>query len=387
MYKQFLWIMLLPVCAFGQVKTVRYTTTVHLKTTPSIAGSAKQVKTVRYTTMVCLKTGPSVVGSIESDSTPPLILVMEEALNGRGAGVKPTSTLVLRGTVTDPSGIRQFMVNQKLVELSSNGAFEYKEKVRAGKNVFELRAVDNKGNVAEKQWTVYRDTPPSPEKRLALVIGNSAYEHSGTLKNAVNDADLMDSTLRQLGFTVWKVTNCSQRQLKEAFMAFGKQLTADAVAVVFYAGHGIEVKRKNYLIPIDAQLQKEADASLECVEMESILEQMAQANTQKNLLILDACRDNPFARSWGRTTGNRSIGLLEPVCDVMVFYAAKPGHKADDGEGKNGLFTSCLVPNLLKPNKNLLEIITMTKEAVCKASKNQQTPSIEGIPFDFLFSY
>lgn len=351
-----------------------------------------QIQTIKYRKTAELQTGKSTVAP-SADITPPVITISEPATDSRGSGVRELQTeqVTLRGTLKDSSGIQSFTLNGNAVSVSSNGSFQTTVTLVEGANRFYLQATDPKGNVSDKTVVLQYAPPkvvlppPVAEKRVALVIGNSIYKSKGTLKNAANDAHLMERTLKELGFTVFKYTNCDQKQLKQAIKDFGSQLTAETVALVFYAGHGIEVNRKNYLIPVDAELLKEADTDLECVAMEGIIDQMASANTQKNVLILDACRDNPFVRSWGRTTGNRTIGSLKSTFDVTIFYATTPGNTASDGSGANGLFTSCLVPNLSKKNLDLFEIITNTKEEVVKLSRGAQKPYLEGTPFRFIF--
>jgi Caspase domain/Glucodextranase, domain B len=351
-----------------------------------------QIQTIQYRTTADLQTGKSTLAP-SADITAPVITVTEPATDSRGLGVSErlTEQVTLGGLVKDASGIQSFTLNGNALSVQSNGRFQTTVTLVEGANRFYLQATDSKGNVADKtvvlQYSSQKPVlpPPVAEKRVALIIGNATYKLKGTLKNAANDAHLMERTLKDLGFTVFKYTNCDQKQLKQAIRDFGSQLTAETVALVFYAGHGIEVNRKNYLIPVDAELKKEADTDLECVAMESIIDQMASANTQKNVLILDACRDNPFARSWGRTTGNRTIGSLKSTFDVTIFYATTPGNTASDGSGENGLFTSCLVPNLSKKNLDLFEIITNTKEEVVKLSRGTQKPYLEGTPFRFIF--
>jgi Caspase domain/Glucodextranase, domain B len=351
-----------------------------------------QIQTIKYRTTAELQTGKSTVAP-SADITPPVITISEPATDSRGSGVRELQTeqVTLRGTLKDSSGIQSFTLNGNAVSVSSNGSFQTTVTLVEGANRFYLQATDLKGNVADKT-VVLQYAPPKvvlppsvAEKRVALVIGNSDYNLKGKLKNAANDAHLMERTLKALGFTVFKHINCTQKQLKTAIMDFGGQLTPETVALVFYAGHGIEVNRKNFLIPIDAELKKEADTELECVAMESLITQMASANTQKNLVILDACRDNPFARSWERYMGNRTIGNLKPNFKVTIFYATTPGNTASDGSGENGLFTSCLVPNLNTPNLNLFEILISTEEKVGQVSGGKQTPYLEGTPFRFIF--
>jgi hypothetical protein len=227
--------------------------------------------------------------------------------------------------------------------------------------------------------------PPPNEKRVALIIGNRAYQ-KGSLANPVNDARLMESTLRKMGFKVIIDTNCTQNAIKKAIMAFGSALDENTMALFYYAGHGVEVGGVNYIVPIEAQLNKEADTDIECVKMESVLDQMASAKTKKNILILDACRNDPFKRSWNRSVESRGIAKLNPNYEALVLYAATPGNVADDGVGrKNGLFTEILVKNITTPGQELYNALIKIREEVVQASGEKQSPYIEGTPFRFFF--
>jgi len=223
----------------------------------------------------------------------------------------------------------------------------------------------------------------SNEHRVALVIGNSSYTKS-PLKNAVNDANLMTSTLQNLGFDVMKYTNLSQKDMKRAFTSFGDKLKPHSVALVFYAGHGIEVNKNNYMIPVDAIIEKEADVRVEGVAIDDLFEQMQLSGCTKNMLILDACRDNPFLAQ--RSGGSRTIGKLSATFDIKIIYATTPGNTASDGYGTNGTFTKALVDQLNIPNQELVDVLINTSEVVKKVSNGAQKPYEEGTNFRFVFN-
>ena len=159
---------------------------------------------------------------------------------------------------------------------------------------------------------LYSQIPTQPEKRIALVIGNGSYA-SSILANPENDARSMAEVLQKLGFTVYKFENLNENQMKKAIDDFGIRLKGNNVGLFYYAGHGIQAKGYNYLIPVDAQLKTEEQVEYDCVRADRVLSLMETSGTKVNIIILDACRDNPFERSWGRGTFNnwKRISIYE----------------------------------------------------------------------------
>jgi len=161
------------------------------------------------------------------------------------------------------------------------------------------------------------------EKRLALVIGNSAYPGGHALKNPVNDANLMASTLQSLGFTVIKRTNANKQQMDAAVMDFSRKLASHNIALFYYAGHGIQVDGVNYLIPIDAGLNDKIAIQFEAVDVSKVVTQFEYYPNNINVVILDACRDNPF-RSWARG-GNRGFKAIPAPSGTIIAFATAEG--------------------------------------------------------------
>ncbi len=221
------------------------------------------------------------------------------------------------------------------------------------------------------------------DSRYALIIGNQSYKDI-PLKNAVNDANLMEMKLRNLGFEVSIHTNLDQRAMKRAIIEFGSKLNSNSISLVFYAGHGMEINKTNYLIPVDAEISKEADVDIESVSIESLLQQLADSGCRKNLLILDACRNNPFLVSRGGP--GRTLGKINTSIDVKIIYATVPGSTASDGLTGNGLFTAAFAAQLDVPNLDLNDVLINTREKVIKDSKGQQKPYTEGTDFKFVFN-
>jgi len=225
------------------------------------------------------------------------------------------------------------------------------------------------------------------EKRLALVIGNSEYQHGGELANPVNDANSMEQVLKAVGFDVIKFENLDQRMMRQAMDNFGNLLKNYDVGLFFYAGHGIQAKGFNYLIPVDAALASETDVEYNCVRADRVLGKMEDAANKTNIVILDACRNNPFERSWTRSPTGKGLAFMNAPSGSLIAYATSPGNTASDGSGKNGLYTSALLTYLVESNLTVIQMFQQVRTMVREKSSNQQVPwestSLEG---DFYFN-
>ena len=210
------------------------------------------------------------------------------------------------------------------------------------------------------------------EKRIALVIGNSAYLHGGALKNPVNDANLIATTLQGLGFTVIKKLNANLRTMQTASADFKNKLKDFDVALFFYAGHGIQVDGINYLVPVDATLDNREMAKYDAFNINDINDAFMANGQNTNIMILDACRNDPF-RSWARG-GERGFTKIDnPSKGTIIAFATQPGSTAADGEGTNGLYTSKLVVQM-KISQNIESVFKNTRKAVNDASGGNQVP-------------
>ncbi len=223
------------------------------------------------------------------------------------------------------------------------------------------------------------------QKRIALVIGNSNYKEA-PLKNPVNDAIDMAAKLKSYGFEVEKLTNATKRNMKQAVSRFSRKLNQkDTVGLFFFAGHGLQVNNYNYLLPIDSEINNEADVEYEAINASRILDQMALADNGLNLMILDACRNNPFSRSF--RSANRGLTLMRPASGSMILYATEPGKVAADGSGRNGLFTEKLLQNMDKSGLKVEDVFKQTAIEVKNTSSKKQIPWSEGIIFgNFYFN-
>jgi formylglycine-generating enzyme required for sulfatase activity len=209
------------------------------------------------------------------------------------------------------------------------------------------------------------------ERRVALVIGNSAYKNA-PLSNPVNDATDIAYNLKKLGFKVALKTNATQRTMERAIRDFGKKLRKGGVGLFYFAGHGIQVKGSNYLVPIGAVLESEGDAKYEAVDAGLVLAKMDDAGNGLNIIILDACRNNPFARSF--RSSETGLAKMDAPSGSILAYSTAPGSVAADGSGRNGLYTSKLLKHMVTPNLKIEEVFKGVRIDVVSASGKKQTP-------------
>jgi len=214
------------------------------------------------------------------------------------------------------------------------------------------------------------------EKRLALVMGNSNYSHSNPLTNPVNDALAFAEALKGLDFTVMTFIDADQKTMKRAMDEFGEKLPEFNVGLFYFAGHGLQVNGINYLIPIDASLRIQQDVDYDCIDVGRVLGKMEAAETATNIIILDACRDNPFERSWSGRSGGKSSGLafMTAPSGSIIAYATSPGKTASDGTGKNGLYTEALLQFIHIPGLPIEEFFKNVRTMVEQRSNGAQTP-------------
>lgn len=211
-------------------------------------------------------------------------------------------------------------------------------------------------------------------KRIALVIGNSRYP-TAPLANPVNDARLLSKTLRGVGFEVMEKLDLTQRQMKRSISEFSRKLEEagkESVALFFYAGHGIEVNGRNFLIPIDAEINSEPDVSIEGVEANSVLVAMDYARSRLNFVILDACRNNPYARSF--RSARSGLARMNAPRGTLIAYATAPGQVAADGTTGNSPYTTALVKSIVKPGLQVEQMFRGVRVEVMAQTGDKQTP-------------
>ena len=219
--------------------------------------------------------------------------------------------------------------------------------------------------------------PAAAEKRVALVIGNAAYQNAPPLRNPSNDATDIAAKLRELGFDVVEGIDLSKRDMEKRIRAFAEQLNGADVGLFYYAGHGLQVNQKNYLAPIDAELKSETDLDFEAVELDLVLKQMLRS-AGTSLVFLDACRDNPLVQKLAQSGRSLNIGRglarVEPVSSMMIIYSAEFGKVALDGTGRNSPFTEALLRHIGEEGESISDMMIEVRNDVRKETGNQQQP-------------
>ena len=307
----------------------------------------------------------------------PVITITEPALT-RGFKIVQESQIKVAGYAKDRDGISEVSVNNVKANVDANGYFFAYITLQNGDNQISVEAIDNKFANTTKTFTLNKPQatikPTITEKRLALVIGNSNYQFGGSLINPVNDAHAMKFALENLGFTVIEAVNCNQKTMKIKIDEFGNKLPNYDVGLFFYAGHGVQVKGYNYLIPVDSKLEYERDVEYDCVQAGRVLAKMESAGTKTNLVILDACRDNPFERSWSRGQTAKGLAFMNAPSGSLIAYSTSPGSTASDGKGSNGLYTSALLDYIREEGLQIEVMFRQVRKKVIKESGGKQTP-------------
>lgn len=256
-----------------------------------------------------------------------------------------------------------------------------------GTNELHFVAVNSAGKtISESHYITYQtepaSTPANPiaiaghTKRTALIVANDSYTKH-PLKNPVNDGKALQEHLQKLGFTVIFRENQSRKELKKSIDEFTNGLTDKGVSLFFYAGHGLMVNGDNYVQPVDADPASESDVQFDCFPLRQLVARMEEVNPNgSNLVFWDACRNNPY-RSWKRSIGEMSHTTINPPVGTMIVYATEPGKTAQDGEGKNGLFTSELIQHIDTPDLDIRELIERIDFGLEKRGF-RQPPYIEG---------
>ena len=214
------------------------------------------------------------------------------------------------------------------------------------------------------------------QQKFALIIGNAAYTNIASLKNPVNDANDMADTLELLGFSVEKVLNGNLEQMEKAVDGFSQRLRAseNSIGFFFYAGHGVQFNGENYLIPVSANIQSETQLRDRAIALGFVLDKLKEAENELNLIVLDACRDNPFSFSRG---GNRGLSVVShSPPGSITMYATSAGSVAQDGTDRNGIFTGHLLNNLKLPDLEVTDVFRRTMRDVENATRNEQRPAM-----------
>ena len=231
--------------------------------------------------------------------------------------------------------------------------------------------------------------PPSAEKRVALVIGNSAYQNVARLDNPRNDAMLMAETLSGLGFTL--VGGRAQLDLDKAAMdsavqSFGRQVQGADVALFYYAGHGVQVAGSNYLVPVSANPTREADVDFQMVDVNLVLRQMQGSGTRLNMVILDACRNNPFGAR-GLRASDGGLAQMRAPEGTLISYATQPGNVAQDGTDGHSPYTKALASTIKQSGLDIFQTFNQVGLAVKRETGGSQQPWVSSSPIDGTFYF
>jgi len=227
-------------------------------------------------------------------------------------------------------------------------------------------------------------------RRIALIVGNGHYTAS-PLTNPVHDAELIAKTLTSLGFEVQLATDSTQAQMKRAIQAFGAALERagpTSVGLFYYAGHGLQLNGRNYLIPVGANIDRDADVEIEAVSADWVLEQMRYARNRLNFVILDACRNNPFVRSF--RSADHGLAAMDAPAGVLIAYSTAPGEVAADGSGANSPYSEALARAMVAGGEPAELMFKKARAEVRRVTSNRQTPwessSLTGEDFYFAAS-
>jgi Caspase domain len=222
-------------------------------------------------------------------------------------------------------------------------------------------------------------SPALGDKRVALVIGNSAYEHAAVLANPNNDATDISASLERLGYDVITASDLKKADLENAIRTFSRRLEGADLGLFFYAGHGLQVAGTNYLVPVDAKLATSDSLDFELIRLE-VVQRIMENGSKTNIIFLDACRNNPLARNLARALGTRSSGIrqglapAEAGAGTLISFSTQPGNVALDGSGRNSPFTSALLLQLHENNNHLSRLLVDVRRSVMSATSNQQIP-------------
>ncbi len=223
------------------------------------------------------------------------------------------------------------------------------------------------------------------EKRIALVIGNSNYD-AGRLKNPMNDSSDMSVALKKSGFFVILKKDVGHKEMETAIREFGHQLKKGDVGLFYYAGHAVQIEGSNFLIPIGANIEEEGDVKYKAVDLNHVLDVMGNAGNKLSIIILDACRDNPYAKSFRSSTRGLAIVGKSPS-DTLIAYSTSPGQTAMDGSGRNSPYTRALLDNMAVPGLSVEQIFKKVRNDLVSMTNGKQRPwYMASLGVDFYFN-
>ena len=332
-----------------------------------------------------------------ADKKPPVIKIISPEVialrNGGPRVVVKQKEIYVEGTATDESGIERVRTSGAVSEMTNidktTTRFGGNVELAEGQNTFWVEATDKAGNIVKEEFriiyepegiVVNPDTTPVPkapknsEKRTALVIGNANYMSVPALRNPKNDAIAIAAKLKGFDFEVELLTDVSEDQMVIAIRDFGERLKKNGgIGLFYYAGHGLQLNGQNYLVPVNANIRKSGDIEIEAVELKRVLNELEFAENRLNIVILDACRDNPYGLERNLSKGLTSTNNVPS--GTFIAYATAPGKAASDGKGENGLYTEMLLRALDESQGLPIEsVFKRVREYVLQESNNLQIP-------------
>ena len=245
-----------------------------------------------------------------------------------------------------------------------------------GANTIVVTATNAGGTTTKQQTVVYNRTDynvTNTNNHVALVIGNASYSRS-PLANPANDARDIGAYLAKLGFDVKTIVNGTRRQMDEAIVDLGRRSKAGGVALFYYSGHGIQNNGHNYLIPIGANIASAADLEYECTDVNRVLSNLEESGCKMNIVVLDACRDDPFSKSWARSASTHGLTGINAPSGTFIAYATAPGSVAIDGSGQHSPFSQAFLNTLSIPGLSLFDFFQRVQLSVQSQTNGQQIP-------------
>jgi WD40 repeat protein len=304
----------------------------------------------------------------------------------------PSDNFELKACIASSSKVRdvKIYVNDKLVNPKERGlkpvvnanSCEYplsmNVRLGQGQNRVYIAATNKAGHQYSESRSITVGAAEVNNKELtgrqiALIIGNADYLNGGKLANPVNDATDLGESLKQLGFEVMQKTNVDLRNMEQLVDDFTKKARYYDVAMVFYAGHGLQVEGENYLVPTDALLKEKADVKYKCLPLGMLISKM-EGKARTNIIVLDACRNNPFERSWSRSANGNGMAVVNAPKGTFIGFATAPGQTASDGTGKNGVFTAALLRHINTKGISIDQLFTRINNTVDETTSGGQVP-------------
>ena len=286
--------------------------------------------------------------------------------------VDPNSfTRIAKGNAVSSADAQRLENERKAVSLEQERVGLAKERERLDSEKIQRLQTQQREQEDKLKVASQEALAAQSGKRIALVMGNSKYIQR-PLTNPINDANDISNALKSANFEVIDIREGTLTQMRTAVRQFGDRLLQNDVGLVYYAGHGIEVKGKNYLIPVNADIQRPDEIVDQSLDMALILEKMTTAGKGVNILIVDACREDPIGRGFRSTS--KGLATMDAPTGTIIAYSTSPGRVAADGDGRNSPYTKALVKAMQTPNKPIEQVFKEVRRSVMKETEGQQTP-------------